>query len=135
MEHDMATVFDLGGDHPTSPSFTPSAHNGEWFPTEAELQAAARRVIDDRKQQDEQALARIDAAMLPLKLDAAGKRLDRAIAAFARARGDYAPHLAIDAEAFAQAEREKDKADIAYRALLERVTRQKWTDVARRLAA
>ena len=131
----MATAVELGGDHPNSPSFTPREANGEWFPTEAELQAAARRVIDDRKQQDEQALARIEAAMLPLKLDAAGKRLDRAIAAFARARGDHTPHLAIDAEAFAQAEREKDAADVAYRALVERVTRQKWTDVARRLAA
>jgi hypothetical protein len=73
--------------------------------------------------------------MLPLKLDAAGKRLDRAIASFARARGDYAPHLPVDAKAFAKAEREKDAADVAYRALVEVATRQKWTDVARRLAA
>jgi hypothetical protein len=92
-------------------------------------------MIAERRQEDEQALGRIEAAMLPLKLDAAGKRLDRAIASFARARGDYAPHLAIDAETFAKAEREKDAADIAYRSLVELATKQKWTDVARRLAA
>ena len=131
----MATAFELGKDHPNSPSFTPREDEGEWFPTEAELEAAAQRIIAHRRKQDEQALARIDAAMLPLKLDAAGKRLDRAIAAFSRARGDYAPHLPIDAEAFAKAEKEKDQADLLYRELLEQVTRQKWTDVARRLAA
>ena len=131
----MATAFDLGKDHPNSFSFTAREDNGEWLPTEAELQAAAHRVIAAREEQDEQALARIDAAMLPLKLDAAGKRLDRAIAAFSRARGDYAPHLAVDAEAFAKAEREKDAADVAYRVLVELATKQKWTDVARRLAA
>ena len=131
----MASDFEIGRDHPNSPSFTPGEGDGEWHAGEPELQAAAGRLIAARRQEDEQALARIGAAMLPLKLDAAGKRLDRAIAAFARARGDYAPHLAIDAEAFAKAEREKDAADVAYRSLLELATRQKWTDVARRLAA
>ncbi len=131
----MATAFDLGREHPNSPSFTLCADGGEWYPTEAELQASAQRLIAGRKWQDEQALARIQAAMLPLKLDAAGKRLDRAIASFSRARGDHAPHLPIDAEAFAKAEREKDAADIAYRTLVELATNQKWTDVARRLAA
>ncbi len=131
----MATAFELGRNHPNSPSFTPREDSGEWFPTEAELQASARRVISERRKEDEQSFARIDAAMLPLKLDAAGKRLDRAIASFSRARGDYSPHLPIDAEAFAKAEREKDAADIAYRALVELATKQKWTDVARRLAA
>ena len=131
----MATAFESGRDHPNSPSFTFREDHGEWFPTEADLLAAARRVIAGREGQEKQALARIDAAMLPLKLDAAGKRLDRASAAFARARGDYAPHLPIDAEAFAKAEREKNAADVAYRALVELATRQKWTDVARRLAA
>ncbi|MDP8912804.1 MAG: hypothetical protein M3N39_04415 [Pseudomonadota bacterium] len=131
----MATALELGRHHPNSPSFTPREDNGEWYPSEAELQASAGRVIAAREDQDEQALARIDTAMLPLKLDAAGKRLDRAIASFSRARGDYAPHLAIDAEAFAKAEREKDAADVAYRALVELATKQKWTDVARRLAA
>lgn len=131
----MATAFETGRDHPNSPSFTPREENGEWVPTEAELQAAGRRIIAERREQDRQALARIDAAMLPLMLDAAGKRLDRAIQAFIQARGDYTPHLAIDAEAFARAEREKDAADIAYRALVELATKQKWTDIARRLAA
>ena len=131
----METAFDLGRDHPNSPSFTSREDDGEWFPSEAELQAAAQRVIAARADQDEQAGARIDAAMLPLKLHAAGKRLDRAIASFSRARGDYTPHLPIDADAFAQAEREKDAADVAYRTLIELATRQKWTDVARRLAA
>ncbi len=131
----MATAFGAGRDHPNSPSFTPREDCGEWYPTEDELQAAAGRIIAERQEQDEQALARIEAAMLPLKLDAAGKRLDRAIASFSRARGDHAPHLPINAEAFAKAEREKDAADIAYRALVELATRQKWTDVARRLAA
>ena len=131
----MATAFDLGRDHPNSPSFTLCDNEGEWHPSEDELEAAAGRLIADRKEQDEQAFARIEAAMLPLKLDAAGKRLDRAIASFARARGDYAPHLPIDAEAFARAEREKEAADVAYRALVEIATRQKWRDVARRLAA
>ena len=131
----MATSFELGTGHPNSPSFTPRNDDGAWHPSEDELQAAAGRLIAERKEQDEQAFARIEAAMLPLKLDAAGKRLDRAIASFARARGDYAPHLPIDAEAFARAEREKDAADVAYRALVEIATRQKWTDVARRLAA
>jgi hypothetical protein len=135
MEHVMATVFELGRDHPNSPSFAPPGHFGEWYPSEAELQAAAQRVIAARAEQDEQARARTDAAMLPLKLDAAGRRLDRAIASFSRARGDYAPHLPIDADAFAKAEREKDAADVAYRTLVEVATRQKWTDVARRLAA
>jgi hypothetical protein len=135
MEHVMASAFETGSDHPNSPSFVARPGDGEWHPSEAELEAAARRLIADRRQEDEQAFARIEAAMLPLKLDAAGKRLDRAIAAFSRARGDYAPHLAIDAEAFAAAEREKDLSDVAYRSLLERVTKQKWTDVARRLAA
>lgn len=131
----MATAFETGRDHPNSPGFTPREENGEWVPTETELQAAGRRIIAERREQDKQALARIDAAMLPLKLEAAGKRLDRAIASFCRARGDYAPHLPIDAEAFARAEREKETADIAYRALVEFATKQKWTDVARRLAA
>ncbi len=131
----MATALELGRHHPNSPSFTPREDNGEWYPSEVELQASAGRVIAAREDQDEQALARIDTAMLPLKLEAAGKRLDRAIASFSRARGDYAPHLAIDAEAFAKAEREKDAADVAYRALVELATKQKWTDVARRLAA
>ena len=135
MEHDVATAFELGRDHPNSPSFTPPEHFGEWYPREAEVEAAAQRGMAARGEQDEQAVARIDAAMLPMKLDAAGKRLDRATASFSRARGDYAPHLPIDAEAFAKAEREKDAADVAYRTLVELATRQKWTDVARRLAA
>lgn len=129
----MATAFDLGPDHPNSPSFVQRDTDGLYFTSEEDLK---RKVdIAEREALDKAALARIDAAMLPLKLDAAGKRLDRAIASFSRARGDYSPHLPIDAEAFAKAEREKDAADIAYRALVELATKQKWTDVARRLAA
>ena len=132
----MATAFELGRDHPNSPSFSePDQAGAHHLSTEADLEAAARRLIAARGQADQAALARIEAAMLPLKLHEAGHRLDRAIQSFRRARGDFTPHLPIDAATFAAAEREKDQADLAYRTLLERATGQKWTDVARRLAA
>ncbi len=131
----MATFFELGGDHPNSPSFTPGADNGLWYPTEQELEAAGRRLIRQRAAMGQAALSRLEQAMLPLLLHRAGQRLDAAIQRFRRARGDYAPHLPIDSRAFADAEREKDGADIAYRTFLEAATGQKWTDVARRLAA
>ena len=131
----MANSFELGGDHPNSPSFTPGEDNGEWYPSERELEAAAQRLIQERAAIQQDARFRIEQAMLPLRLHRAGQRLDAAIQHFRRARGDHAPHLPIDPVAFADAEREKDRADIAYRTLLEAATGQKWTDVARRLAA
>lgn len=130
----MATAFELGSDQPNSPSFSPSINDDGLHRTPEE--ALARRIdIAEREALDRAALARIETALLPLKLDRAGRRLDEALAAFRRARGDHAPHLPIDAARFAEAEREKDHADIAYRALVEQATGQKWTDVARRLAA
>ena len=44
----MATAFETGSNHPNSPSFTPREAQGEWHPTEAELQAALGRVIAER---------------------------------------------------------------------------------------
>lgn len=60
----MATAFELGRDHPNSPSFTPREDDGAWYPTEAELEAAAKRIVAET---DAEALARIDIAMLPLR--------------------------------------------------------------------
>lgn len=131
----MATSFELGDNHPNSPSFDPEVEDGSWHPSEQELEAAGRRLIEQRAALDEAALSRIERAMLPLRLHRAGQRLDAAIQRFRRVRGDFAPHLAIDVRAFAEAEREKESADLAYRTLVEAATGQKWTDVARRLAA